>query len=139
MIRSRLNNKARLLSDNGPCYVSGELSDYLQQQRVTHTRGKRYHPQTQGKIERRHRSMKNQILLNHYYLPSELHEHLQRFINYYNHDHYHESLNNLTPAEVYYGKDQSILAQRKLIKQNTLSMRRKMYYYNRNTLTRPMD
>ena len=48
--------------------------------------------------------MKNQVLLNNYYLPSELQEHLQRFISYYNHEHYHESLDNLTPADVYYGR-----------------------------------
>ncbi len=79
--------------------------------------------------------MKNQILFNHYYLPSELQEHLQWFITYYNHERYHESLNNLTPANVFYGRDQEILEQRKLIKENTMSMRRKMYYDNRKNLT----
>lgn len=130
----KVNHKPRLLSDNGPCYVSGELSEYLAQQGMTHTRGKPYHPQTQGKIERWHRSMKNQILLNHYYLPGELQEHLQRFISYYNQERYHESLNNLTPADVFYGRDQEILEQRKMIKQNTMSMRRRMYYDNRYNL-----
>ena len=72
----RVRHKPRLLSDNGPCYVSGELSDYLKERGMRHTRGRPYHPQTQGKIERWHRSMKNQILLNNYYLPGELHEHL---------------------------------------------------------------
>ena len=61
-----VNHKPRLLSDNGPGYVAGELSDYLKQQGMTHTRGAPCHPQTQGKIERWYRSMKNQILLNHY-------------------------------------------------------------------------
>ena len=135
----KVKHKPRLLSDNGPCYLSGELSEYLQLQGMTHTRGKPYHPQTQGKIERWHRSMKNQILLNHYYLPSELQEHLQRFITYYNHERYHESLNNLTPADVFYGRDQEILEQRKQIKLNTMSMRRKMYYDNRNNLHNPMS
>lgn len=60
----------------GPCYISGELADYLQHNGMGHTRGRPYHPQTQGKIERWHRSMKNHILLNHYYLPGELKEHL---------------------------------------------------------------
>ncbi len=64
----KVNHKPRLLSDNGPCYISGELSDYLEENQMTHTRGRPYHPQTQGKIERWHRSMKNQILLNNYYL-----------------------------------------------------------------------
>ena len=102
---------------------------------MTHSRGRPYHPQTQGKIERWHRSMKNQILLNNYYLPGELHEHLQRFVSYYNHERYHESLDNLTPADVFYGRGEGILEQRELIKQNTLAMRKKMHYANQ---TRPL-
>jgi len=130
----KVRHKPRLLTDNGPCYISGELSRYLQENGMTHTRGRPYHPQTQGKIERWHRSMKNQILLNNYYLPGELQEHLQRFITYYNHERYHESLDNLTPADVYYGRGQEILDQREIVKLNTLAMRRKMHYDNRNNL-----
>ena len=130
----KVRHKPRLLSDNGPCYISGELSDYLNDNGMAHTRGRPYHPQTQGKIERWHRSMKNQILLNNYYLPGELREHLQRFITYYNHERYHESLDNLTPADVYYGRGQEILDHRETIKLNTLAMRRKMHYDNRNNL-----
>ena len=130
----RVRHKPRLLSDNGPCYVSGELSDYLKERGMRHTRGRPYHPQTQGKIERWHRSMKNQILLNNYYLPGELHEHLQRFVSYYNHERYHESLDNLTPADVFYGRGEGILEQRELIKQNTLAMRKLMHYANQRRL-----
>ena len=130
----KVRHKPRLLSDNGPCYISGQLSDYLQENGMTHTRGRPYHPQTQGKIERWHRSMKNQILLNNYYLPGELQEHLQRFITYYNHERYHESLDNLTPADVYYGRGQEILDQRHTIKLDTLAMRRKMHYDKQNNL-----
>jgi transposase InsO family protein len=126
--QATVKHKPRLLSDNGPCYVSGELSDYLEANNMPHTRGRPYHPQTQGKIERWHRSMKNQILLNNYYFPSELREHLQRFVNYYNHERYHESLDNLTPADVYYGRGHKILGQRDKIKIATLAMRRKMHY-----------
>lgn len=124
----KVKHKPRLLSDNGPCYISGELSDYLEQQGMTHTRGRPYHPQTQGKIERWHRSMKNQILLDNYYLPGELKEQLHRFVDYYNHERYHESLNNLTPADVFYGRGEEILDQRELIKQNTLAMRKQVHY-----------
>ena len=119
----------------GPCYISGELSDYLNDNGIAHTRGRPYHPQTQGKIERWHRSMKNQILLNNYYLPGKLREHLQRFITYYNHERYHESLDNLTPADVYYGRGQEILDHRETIKINTLAMSRKMHYVNRCNLS----
>ena len=124
----KVKHKPRLLSDNGPCYISGELADYLQHNGMGHTRGRPYHPQTQGKIERWHRSMKNQILLNHYYLPGDLEEHLQEFIHYYNHERYHESLDNVTPADVYYGRSEEILEQREMIKQNTIAMRKQMHY-----------
>ncbi len=124
----KVNHKPRLLSDNGPCYISGELADYLEENGMTHTRGRPYHPQTQGKIERWHRSMKNKILLNNYYFPCELEEQLQRFVHYYNHERYHESLNNLTPADVFYGRDTEILNQREIIKQNTLAMRKQLHY-----------
>lgn len=124
----QVRHKPRLLSDNGPCYISGELAEYLDSQNMTHTRGRPYHPQTQGKIERWHRSMKNQILLNNYYLPGELEEHLQRFVSYYNHERYHESLDNLTPADVFYGRGDVILREREMIKQNTLAMRKQIHY-----------
>lgn len=123
-----VKHRPRLLSDNGPCYISSELADYLESKAMTHTRGRPYHPQTQGKIERWHRSMKNQILLNNYYLPSELEEHIQRFVSYYNHERYHESLDNLTPADVYYGRGQEILDERGLIKENTMAQRRQLHY-----------
>jgi len=123
----KINHKPRLLSDNGPCYISGELADYLEENGLSHTRGRPYHPQTQGKIERWHRSMKNQILLNNYYLPCELQEHLQKFVSYYNHERYHEALNNLTPADVFYGRGEEILELREMIKRNTLAMRKQIH------------
>jgi transposase InsO family protein len=131
----KVKHKPRLLSDNGPCYIAGELSDYLANHGMTHTRGRPYHPQTQGKIERWHRSMKNQVLLENYYLPGELKAALQQFVDYYNHERYHESLKNLTPADVFYGRGQAILDQREKIKLATLAMRRKMHYDNQTGYT----
>jgi transposase InsO family protein len=129
----KINHKPRLLSDNGPCYISGELAGYLEENGLSHTRGRPYHPQTQGKIERWHRSMKNQILLNNYYLPCELQEHLQKFVSYYNHERYHEALNNLTPADVFYGRGEEILELREMIKRNTLAMRKQIHYDGQTT------
>ena len=57
----KVQHRPRLLSDNGPYYVSGEPADYLKENGINHTHGHPYHPQTQGKIERWHRTMKNQI------------------------------------------------------------------------------
>ena len=77
---------------------------------MKHPRGKLYHPMTRGKIKRYHRSMKNQILLEHYYLPGQLEARLAEFVDYYNTRRYHESLNNLTPADVYFGRGPTVLS-----------------------------
>ena len=74
--------------------------------------------------------MRNQILLENYYLPGELEIALQRFVSHYNDERYHESLNNLTPADVFYGRGQEILEQRDIIKRTTLATRRRMHYAN---------
>src|SRR6516164_6425971 len=91
-------HRPRLLSDNGPSYVSSELGKWLEDNGIRHIRGRPYHPMTQGKIERYHRSMKNRILLDNYYLPGQLEQSIQEFVSYYNNCRYHESLDNLTPA-----------------------------------------
>ena len=65
----KVKHRPRLLSDNGPAYLSSELRDYLGERGMGHTRGAPYHPQTQGKIERYHRTMKNVVKLRHYYFP----------------------------------------------------------------------
>ena len=63
-------NPPCLLSDNGSCYIASSLKQYLcKEYNIKHIHGKPLHPQTQGKIERYHRSMKNVIKLNHYFCP----------------------------------------------------------------------
>jgi len=70
-------------------------------------------PMTQGKIERYHRSMKNRILLDNYYAPAELTERIREWVDYYNHQRYHEAIDNVTPADKYYGRDRVILKRGK--------------------------
>ena len=101
--------RPRLLSDNGPCYVSKDLQEYLAAKGMSHTRGAPYHPQTQGKIERYHRTMKNVVKLQNYYQKEELERELARFVDYYNNERVHESLDNVTPADVYHGRHYEIL------------------------------
>jgi len=122
--RVRVRHKPRLLSDNGPCYISEALKNYIEEHSMTHSRGARYHPQTQGKIERYHRSLKNIINLQHYYLPGELEQEIGQFVEYYNNHRYHESLDNLTPADVYFGRKRERLTVRDRIKRETMKMRR---------------
>jgi transposase InsO family protein len=123
----RVRHRPRLLSDNGSAYLSDELKEYLGERRMTHTRGAPYHPQTQGKIERWHRSMKNVVKLQHYYFPWELEAALRDFVAYYNNERYHESLDNVTPADVYYGRQYEVISERKKIKRRTMQRRKKEY------------
>jgi putative transposase len=118
--------RPRLLSDNGPCYISGELKDYLKNWNMLHTRGRPFHPQTQGKIERYHRSMKNIIHLDNYYLPQELEARISDWVDYYNNSRYHESLGNITPVDKYEGRENQIFSERRKTKQKTLILRRKI-------------
>jgi putative transposase len=82
---------------------------------MRHTRGKPYHPMTQGKIERWHLSLKSRIVLENYYLPGDLERAVSTFVEHYNHCRYHESLDNLTPADVYFGRANKILNTRESI------------------------
>ena len=122
------DRRPRLLSDNGPSYVAGDLSDWLEGQGMRHTRGKPYHPMTQGKIERWHLSLKSRILLENYYLPGDLEQAVADFVEHYNHRRYHESLDNLTPADVYFGRGDRIRKRRDEIKWRTIEHRRRQHF-----------
>ena len=102
-------HKPRLLSDNGSSYVSGDLAEWLQDKGMKHSRGAPYHPQTQGKIERWHQTLKNRILLENYFLPGDLKAQIKAFVGHYNDRRYHESLSNVTTSDVYFGRDKAIL------------------------------
>ena len=122
-----VKHRPRLLSDNGSAYLSGELHDYLSERQMTHTRGAPYHPQTQGKIERYHRTMKNVVKLEHYYFPGELKAALRDFVQYYNNERYHEALDNVTPADAYFGRRYAVISERAKIKKRTMRKRKKEY------------
>jgi len=128
----KVKHKPRLLSDNGPSYLSKDLKEYLDQKQMDHTRGAPYHPMTQGKIERYHLTMKNVIKLEHYYFPWELEAELEKFVNYYNNERYHESINNVTPADVFYGRHHEVLSRRERIKIETIKSRRKQNLSRQN-------
>ena len=94
--KARVRHRPRLLSDNGPAYLSNDLKKFLKTKNMQHIRGAPYHPMTQGKIERFHRSMKNIVKLQNYYFPLALEQAISKFMVFYNHERYHESLDNLT-------------------------------------------
>ena len=91
---------------------------------MDHLRGAPYHPQTQGKIERWHQTLKNRILLENYYLPGDLENQISAFVDHYNNQRYHESIGNVPPADAYFGRHTAIIEKRKKIKKLTTQNRR---------------
>lgn len=119
------NQKPLFLTDNGPGFTSKILADYLAQHGINHIFGRPYHPQTQGKIERFHRTIKQQVCLMVQCSPAELEQALDRSITRYA-ETPHTALKNVSPRDVYLGRQEAILKQRAEKKALTIQ-RRKEY------------
>lgn len=113
-----------LLTDNGPGFLSRALEEFLKIRAMKHIVASPYHPQTNGKLERYHRTAKARVNLFVYHSPEALTEVMNEFVAYYNHQRYHEALGNVTPADVYYGRRDSILVRRQEVKHKTLLARK---------------
>lgn len=124
----RKGQTPKLLSDNGPGYVAKDLQKHLYKDfGIKQIHGAPMHPQTQGKIERYHRSMKSVVKLHNYYCPEELEKAIKQYVDYYNNYRYHESLSNLKPADVYFGRGKKILEKREKLKEKEFMIRRKIF------------
>ncbi len=121
------HNRPKLLSDNGSSYIAADFKSFLSDEKIIPVHGRPLHPQTQGKIERYNRSLKNCIKLENYYSPGELEHAVEKFVLYYNHQRYHESISNLTPAQVYYNKGNQVLEKRRKTKIKTMNRRKKQH------------
>ena len=122
--RARVRHKPRLLSDNGSSYINGDLAEWLEDKGMDHVRGAPHHPQTQGKIERWHQTLKNRILLENYYLPGDLEHQIKAFVGHYNNRRYNESIKKVTPADACFGRDTAIIERRAKIRKRTIQTRR---------------
>jgi transposase InsO family protein len=131
-----MEDRTRLLSDNGPGYVSRSFRDYLHLVGIRHILASPYHPQTNGKLERYHQSIKRDVNQIPYDAPANLNVAIADFVSYYNNRRYHKALGNVTPSDVLKGRREEILQRRKEVQAQTIERRRR---YNRalRELTRP--
>jgi putative transposase len=100
-------HKPRLLAN----YIAGELADDIEAQHMSQVRGVPIHPRTQGKIQRGHKTLTNRILLENHFLPDDLECQIEAFVERYVHQRYHESLNNVSPANACFGRAEAIIRQ----------------------------
>jgi transposase InsO family protein len=118
-------DRTSLLSDNGSGYVSRVFGDYLRLVGIRHILAAPYHPQTNGKLERYHQTIKRDVNQVPYEKPSDLEEAIAAFVGYYNHKRYHMALGNVTPADVLNGRREQILQRRKEVQVRTIERRRR--------------
>jgi len=128
--RAPVDDRARLLTDRGSGYLAGAFEDYLRALRIRHVYCAPHHPQTNGKLERFHETLKARINLLVYTSPDRLRTAMADFIRSYNHERYHEGISNVTPADVYYGRREAILRRRAAQKTRTRAER---FRYNQAT------
>ena len=131
-----VTDRTRLLSDNCPGYASRAFRDYLGMVGIKHILATPFHPQTNGKLERYHQTIKRDVNQEPYELPADLEAAIAAFVSYYTYRGYHKALGNVTPSDVLKGRRQEILQRRKEVKAQTTERRRR---YNRalRELTRP--
>lgn len=118
-----IEDRTKLLSDHGSGYLARAFEEYLRMLEIRHIYCAPHHPQTNGKIERFHETLRARMNLLVYTSPDELRRTMQDFIEYYNHRRYHEAIGNVTPADVYYGRREEILRRRAEQKQRTIEQR----------------
>ena len=126
-----VEDRTKLLSDNGSGYVSKAFRDYLRLVGIGHILAAPFHPQTNGKVERYQQSLKREVNQLPYEFPSQLERAIADFVDYYNYRRYHKALGNVTPADVLYGRREEILKRRKEVQIQTINRRRE---YNRDLM-----
>jgi putative transposase len=124
-----VEDRTKLLSDNGAGYVSRVFRDYLRLVGIGHILSAPFHPQTNGKVERYQQSLKREVNQLPYELPSQLELAIADFVDYYNYRRYHKALGNVTPADVLHARRERILQRRKEVQIQTINRRRD---YNRD-------
>ena len=125
MDRIPITDRTRLLSDNGPGYISRAFRNYLGMVGIRHILAALFHPQTSGKLERHHQTLKRDVTQVPYELPSDREAAIVAFVSYYNYRSYHKALGNVTPSYVLKGRRGEILQRRGEVQAQTIERRRR--------------
>ena len=129
-----VEDRTRLLSNNGSGYISRLFREYLQLVGIRHIFAAPFHPQTNGKLERYHQTLKRDVNQVPYDVPGELEAAIDEFVAFYNHRRYHKALRDITPADMLAGRRDEVLGRRKEVKDRTINRRRLSNYALREHL-----
>ena len=113
-----------LLTNNGPGFLAKALEEFLKLRAMKHITASPFHPQTNGMLDRYHRTAKASVDLFIYHSPEALSDAMDTFVDYYNYRRYHEALGNATPGDFYFGRREAILARREDVERQSLTQRR---------------
>ena len=100
------------------------MDEFLRARFMKHIFASPFHPQANGKLERYHRTAKAKVNVFVHHSLEELVAAMKGFVRYYNYERYHEALGNITPTDMYHGRQDAILATRQEVKQKSLAERR---------------
>jgi hypothetical protein len=122
--------KPRLITDNGSQFLSGDFKELMMLLEMRHTLIRPGHPQSNGKLERFHRTLKSEeVRRSAYFDYEDARRRLAGWIEYYNEVRLHRALNYLTPKEVFEGKREERLAERRE-KLHTAYINRRVFWKN---------
>ena len=108
-----IRDRHRIISDNDPQYIAKDFKTFIRISGMTHVRTAQYYPQSNGKIERWHRTMKSEALRPA--SPTSLEEArglIERFVEYYNGVRLHSSIGYIAPLDFMDGKAPEIWSER---------------------------
>jgi putative transposase len=105
--------RPRIITDNGPQFIAKDFKEFIRLCGMTHVKTSPYYPQSNGKIERWHGTLKTDCLRPH--VPLSLEEARQlvaEFVDHYNHERLHSAIGYVTPADKLAGREAAIFAAR---------------------------
>jgi hypothetical protein len=105
--------KPRIISDNGPQFIARDFKEFIRISGMTHVRTSPYYPQSNGKIERWHKSLKSECIRPGTPLSLEDAKRLvQQYVDQYNYLRLHSAIGYVTPKDMLAGHQQEIQAER---------------------------